>query len=181
MVACVLYRSFSWPVFIEAVRETVKISVMTLFIIAGSVTFSQILAFSGASSGLSALVLEGQLGPLTIIIGMLVILFFLGCFMDQVSMMLITIPLYMPIVNQLGFDPVWFGVLMLIVLEISLATPPFGLLLFVMKGVAPQGTTLEQIILSVLPFILLSILVVVMIIIWPSLATFLPEMMERMR
>lgn len=181
VLACILYRAFSWKIFADALRETVKISVMTLFIIAGSVTFSQILAFSGASSGLSSLVLSGDLTPLAIIIGMLAILFFLGCFMDQVSMMLITIPLYMPIVSQLGFDPVWFGVLMLIVLEISLATPPFGLLLFVMKGVAPPGTTLEQIILSVLPFILLSLLVVAMIIIWPSLATFLPEIMESMR
>ena len=77
---------------------------------------------------------------------MLLILLFLGCFMDQVSMMMITIPLFMPIVQNLGFDPVWFGVLMLMVLEISLATPPFGLLLFVAKGASPQTPFLPKLI-----------------------------------
>ena len=93
--------------------------------------------------------------------------------------MLITIPLYMPVVAQLGFNEIWFGVLMLMILEISLATPPFGLLLFVMKGVAPPDTTMRQIIASVLPFILMGLLVVGLLIIFPRITLLLPEVMAR--
>ncbi len=84
----------------------------------------------------------------------------------------------MPVVQTLGFDPIWFGVLMLLVLEISLATPPFGLLLFVAKGAAPAGTSMSDIILSVTPFILLSLVVVALLIIFPSIALTLPDLMR---
>lgn len=93
-------------------------------------------------------------------------------------MMMITIPLFMPIVQNLGFDPVWFGVLMLMVLEISLATPPFGLLLFVAKGASPQ-TPMRDIIVSVAPFIALALSVVVLLIVLPELTLFLPKLIAR--
>jgi TRAP-type C4-dicarboxylate transport system permease large subunit len=179
VVTTAAYRRLTRENFIVAVTQTVKITVMTLFIIAGSVTFSQIMAFSGASSGLSSLVLGSDLAPLTVLFGMLAVLLLLGCFMDQVSMMLISIPLYMPVVVQLGFNEIWFGVLMLMILEISLATPPFGLLLFVIKGVAPPDTTMRQIIGSVLPFIALALLVVGLLIAFPRITLLLPELMER--
>lgn len=93
-------------------------------------------------------------------------------------MMMITIPLFMPIVQNLGFDPVWFGVLMLMVLEISLATPPFGLLLFVAKGASPQ-TPMRDIIVSVAPFIALALSVVALLIVLPELTLFLPKLIAR--
>ncbi|HJP21413.1 MAG: TRAP transporter large permease [Alphaproteobacteria bacterium] len=177
--AAAAYRSLSFENFIVAVTQTMKITVMTLFIIAGSVTFSQIMAFSGASSGLSALVLESNLSPMAILVGMLAVLLVLGCFMDQVSMMLITIPLYMPVVAELGFNEIWFGVLMLMILEISLATPPFGLLLFVIKGVAPAGTTMRLVISSVLPFIAMALAVVVLLVAFPGITLVLPSLMVK--
>lgn len=176
-LAAACYRRLSKQNFLTALRLTLRFTVMTLFIICGSITFSQILAFSGASSGLSALILDAGLAPMTILIGMLLVLLFLGCFMDQVSMMMITIPLYMPVIEQLGFDTVWFGVLMLLILEISLATPPFGLLLFVAKGAAPAGTTMREIIVSVTPFIALALLLVVVLLLLPELALLLPRLM----
>ena len=94
-------------------------------------------------------------------------------------MMMITIPLFMPVVEQLGFNQVWFGVLMLMILEISLATPPFGLLLFVAKGAAPEGTTMREVIVSVMPFIAMAIVVVVLLIVFPVLTTALPSLMAR--
>jgi len=178
LIAAAAYRKLTWQGFIIATKETLRLTVMTLFIIAGSVTFSQILAFSGASSGFSNMIIQSDMGPLLILIGMLAVLMVLGCFMDQVSMMMITIPLFMPVVQTLGFDPIWFGVLMLLVLEISLATPPFGLLLFVAKGAAPSGTSMSDIILSVTPFILLSLVVVALLIIFPSIALTLPDLMR---
>jgi TRAP-type C4-dicarboxylate transport system permease large subunit len=98
--------------------------------------------------------------------------------MDQVSMMMITVPLFMPVVQQLGLEPVWFGVLMLMILEVSLATPPFGLLLFVAKGASPEST-MGEIIGSVTPFIVIALSVVGLLILVPELTLALPRMMSR--
>ena len=176
LVAAAAYRRLDWRAFRISMRETLRLSVMTLFIICGSVTFSQIMAFTQASNGLSELVTGAGLSPLTVLLGMLAILFFLGCFMDQVSMMMITSPLFMPVAEALGFDIVWFGVLMLMILEVSLATPPFGLLLFVAKGAAPD-TSMREIILSVTPFIALVLAVVGLLIAFPELTLWLPRLM----
>lgn len=178
-VAAAAYGRLDWKSFLLASRETLLLTVMTLFIISGSIAFSQLLAFSGATSGFSRVIIDSGLAPYMVVLGMLAVLLLLGCFMDQVSMMMITIPLFMPVVHTLGLDPIWFGVLMLLVLEISLATPPFGLLLFVAKGAAPVGTTMRDIIVSVLPFIALSLAMVAAIMLFPALTLTLPEMMRR--
>jgi len=174
--AAAAYRRLTWKNFVVSVRQTLRFTVMTLFIICGSITFSQIMAFSQASNGLSAAVLGAGLSPLALLAGMLLILLFLGCFMDQVSMMMITVPLFMPIVQQAGFEPVWFGVLMLMCLEISLATPPFGLLLFVAKGASPE-TSMRDIVLSVTPFVAITLGVVVLLVAAPQLTLWLPRLM----
>jgi tripartite ATP-independent transporter DctM subunit len=176
LAAAAAYRRLNWKGFVVSVRETLRFTVMTLFIIAGSITFSQIMAFTQASDGLSGLISGAGLSPLAVLLGMLGILLFLGCFMDQVSMMMITSPLFMPLAEQFGFDVVWFGVLMLMILEISLATPPFGLLLFVAKGAAPD-TSMREIIISVAPFIAIALGVVVLLIAVPDLTLILPRMM----
>jgi len=176
VAAAAAYRRLDWPSFRVSLRETLRLTVMTLFIICGSVTFSQIMAFTQASNGLSELVTGAGLSPLMVLLGMLAILFFLGCFMDQVSMMMITAPLFMPVAEALGLDIVWFGVLMLMILEVSLATPPFGLLLFVAKGAAPQ-TSMREIIVSVTPFVGIVLGVVGLLIAFPELTLWLPRLM----
>jgi tripartite ATP-independent transporter DctM subunit len=176
LIAAAAYRRLSWKSFRISIRETLRFTVMTLFIICGSITFSQIMAFSQASAGMSSAVLATGLGPTGLLLAMLAILLFLGCFMDQVSMMMITVPLFMPLVQSLGFEPVWFGVLMLMCLEISLATPPFGLLLFVAKGASPQ-TSMREIIVSVGPFIVIALGVVALLIALPELTLALPRLM----
>lgn len=176
VAAAAAYRRLGWKSFRVAVGETLRLTVMTLFIICGSITFSQIMAFTQASDGLSSLITGAGLSPLMVLLGMLAILFFLGCFMDQVSMMMITAPLFMPVATALGFDLVWFGVLMLMILEVSLATPPFGLLLFVAKGASPE-TSMGEIIASVLPFVVIVLAVVGMLIAIPELTLVLPRLM----
>jgi tripartite ATP-independent transporter DctM subunit len=176
LAAAAAYRRLSWANFVVSVRETLRLTVMTLFIICGSITFSQILAFTQASTGLSELVTGAGLAPLWVLLGMLGILLVLGCFMDQVSMMMITAPLFMPVAEALGLEIVWFGVLMLMVLEISLATPPFGLLLFVARGAAPQ-IPMGAIIRSVAPFIAIALGVVGLLIAFPELTLLLPRLM----
>ena len=179
LVAAAAYGKLSWSNFVVSTTQTLRFTVMTLFIICGSITFSQILAFSEATTGLSSLVVDSNMQPIAILIGMLLILMFLGCFMDQVSMMMITIPIFMPLVEQLGFNVILFGVLMLLVLEISLATPPFGLLLFVVKGAAPENTTMQEIIFSVLPFILLAMILAAFLIAVPEITLILPNLISR--
>ncbi|HXZ93835.1 MAG TPA: TRAP transporter large permease [Burkholderiales bacterium] len=176
VAAAAAYRRLTWSSFRVALRQTLQFTVMTLFIICGSVSFSQIMAFTQASSGLSDLVTGSGLSPTLVLLGMLGILLFLGCFMDQVSMMMITAPLFMPVVQQFGFHLVWFGVLMLMLLEIGLATPPFGLLLFVAKGASPE-TSMREIIVSVAPFIALALCVVALLIVFPQITLLLPRLM----
>ncbi|MFQ5932135.1 MAG: TRAP transporter large permease subunit, partial [Nitrospiraceae bacterium] len=179
LVSAAAYRRLTLQNFLISLRQTMRLTVMTLFIICGSITFSQILAFSEASAGLSSVIVRAELSPFLVLLGMLAVLMFLGCFMDQVSMMMITMPLYMPVVEQMGYHPVWFGVLTLMILEISLATPPFGLLLFVAKGAAPADTTVRQVIVSVLPFIVLALLVLALLVVVPQLTLVLPALIAR--
>jgi tripartite ATP-independent transporter DctM subunit len=178
IIAAIAYRKFTWNGFVQSIMETAKISVMILFIIGASVTFAQILAFSGATDGLLALVREFGADRLVLVVAMIGILLFLGCFVDQVSMVMITLPFFIPLAQTVNVDLLWFGVLMLIAMEISFTTPPFGLLIYVMKGVTPPSITLKQIYMAALPFILLEIVVLGLLIGFPSLATWLPAIMR---
>jgi len=178
IVAAVAYRKFTWAGFLVSIMETAKISVMILFIIGASVTFAQILAFSGATDGLLSLIKEIGADRLVLVIAMVVVLLFLGCFVDQVSMVMITLPFFIPLAQTVQVDLLWFGVLMLIAMEISFTTPPFGLLIYVMKGVAPPSITLKQVYLAALPFIVLEVIVLGLLIGFPALATWLPAIMR---
>jgi TRAP-type C4-dicarboxylate transport system permease large subunit len=149
---------------------------MALMIVLGSATFSQILAFSGASSGMLAWATGFEAPPLAMLLVMFGVLLVLGMFMDQLSMMLITVPIFFPLAATYGFDPLWFAVIVLLALESSFTTPPFGLLLFVMKGVAPPGTTLTQIYRAALPFMACALLLVGLLIWQPQIALFLPAL-----
>ncbi|HEX4926761.1 MAG TPA: TRAP transporter large permease subunit [Burkholderiales bacterium] len=174
LAAC--YRALSWRSFRRSVDAALRVTVMAFLIILGSATFSQILAFSGASSGLIAWATNFHFSSLGMLLVMIGIIFFLGCFMDQLSMMLLTAPIFFPLAKTLGFDLTWFGLIMLLSLEIGYTTPPFGLLLFVMKGVAPPGTTMREIYLAAVPFISCVLLLIALIIAFPLIATWLPAL-----
>ncbi len=176
VIAAICYRCLTWQGLKKALLETAKVTGMALFIICASITFSQILAFAGAVDGLLETITSLKLEAMTLLLIMLVILLILGAFIDQLSMMLITLPFFIPLAEQAGFEVVWYGVLLLIVLEISFTTPPFGLLLFVMKGVAPEHVTMRQVYAAAAPFIGIEILVLVLVIVFPWLATGLPEL-----
>ncbi len=179
VIAAVAYRCLTRRALCAALIEAAKVTGMALFIICASVTFAQILAFSGAVDGLLEVTIELDFSPITLLVLMLLILLALGAFIDQLSMMLITLPFFMPLAQHAGFDLVWYGVLLLVVLEVSLTTPPFGLLLFVMKGVAPPQTTLRQIYVAAGPFIALELLVLILVVAYPALATWLPNLIIR--
>jgi tripartite ATP-independent transporter DctM subunit len=174
MVLAACYRALSWKSFRKSVDAALRVTVMAFLIIFGSATFSQILAFSGASSGLISWATQFEVTTLGMLLIMMAIIFFLGCFMDQLSMMLLTAPIFFPLAKTLGFDLTWFGLIMLLALEVGYTTPPFGLLLFVMKGVAPAGTTMREIYFAAVPFIACVLVLIGLIIAFPPLATWLP-------
>lgn len=176
LAAC--YRSLSVEVLRKAAAGSVKVTVMTFMIIAGSITFSQLLAFTGASRGMVEFAVSLPLPPIMILISMQIILLLLGVFMEQISMMMVTIPIFMPVVHALGFHPIWFGILMLLNLEIAFTSPPFGLLLFVMKGVAPPDTTMGEIYRAALPFIVCDLIAMALIMTFPSIALWLPGLVK---
>jgi len=166
----------------KALIETAKVNTMILFIIVGSLLFSQALGNSDATEGLLSQITAMKLSPLWVVIMMMGVLLFLGAFMDQVSMMLLTLPFFLLGSASLqviyNIDVIWLMVLMLITMEISLLTPPFGLLLYVMKGVAPFKVTLGAVIRSALPFILIELAVLALLILIPDVATWLPKQLN---
>lgn len=169
LAAC--YRCLSWESLTKSLLGTVSISGSLLFIIVGATTFAQLLSFSGATAGLVAMVEQAQLSPVTIQIGMLAVLLILGFFIDQVSIMMITLPFYMPLLRNMGVDQIWFGILYLLCMQIGLLTPPFGLLLFVLKGVAPPGISIGMIYRAAIPYVWLTMLMMALIFLIPAIVT----------
>lgn len=165
LILAICYRKLSWQAIQKALWGTLAISVMMLIIILASSTFSQLLAFSGASAGLIGWMAGFELGPHGTLLAILAVLILLGMFMDQLSIMMLTLPIFMPLIGMQGIDHIQFGIIMLLALELSLATPPFGLLLFVMMGVAPKGTTIWEIVLSCLPYLACT-LILILVLIW---------------
>jgi tripartite ATP-independent transporter DctM subunit len=178
VVLALAYRALTLEILFAALRGTIMISGMILFIIVGATTFSQILSFSGASNGIVSLITGHGLTQTAIVAGMMLILIFLGIFVDQVSMMLITLPIFMPIVQQLGIDPVWFGVMFLICMQLGLLLPPHGLLLMTMKGVVPPQVTMSHIFRAVVPYIVLSVAMLVLVFFLPAVALWLPNIVR---
>jgi tripartite ATP-independent transporter DctM subunit len=174
-----IYRSLTWSNLMQALLGTAGISGIILFIIIGATTFAQILTFSGATNGMVDAIKAGAFQPWTVLIAMMLILLVLGCFIDQVSMMLICLPFFMPLVSLYGFDPVWFGVLFLICMQLGLLTPPFGMLLFTMKSVAPKEIAMRQVWHAVTPYVVMGLVALVAVMLFPPLATGLPKLLFR--
>jgi tripartite ATP-independent transporter DctM subunit len=169
------YRTFTVQGFIKALQGTTVITGAILLIIMGAATFSQILSFSGASSGLVGAILTSVNDRWLVLLCMMLILIVLGFFVDQVSTMLITLPFYMPLVQKFAIDPVWFGVMFMMCMQIGLLHPPFGLILFAMRSVAPREIPTKDIFLAAIPYLVMSLLMLIAIMLWPPLATWLPR------
>ena len=175
LLLAVIFRCLTLDALRKSITGALRVTLMAYLIVFGSATFSQLLAFSGASRGLVNWATSFDFAPLAMLMIMFAVLLLLGMFMEQISIMLLTVPIFFPLAQSLGFDLVWFALIMLLSLEISFTTPPFGLLLFVMKGVAPPGTTMREIYTSAFPFIGCSLVLVALLIAFPELALWLPS------
>ena len=173
LLLAAIFKCLTLDALRKSITGALRVTLMAYLIVFGSATFSQLLAFSGASRGLVKWATSFDLAPLAMLMIMFAVLLLLGMFMEQISIMLLTVPIFFPLAQSLGFDLVWFALIMLLSLEISFTTPPFGLLLFVMKGVAPSGTTMREIYTSAFPFIGCSLVLVALLIAFPNLALWL--------
>lgn len=172
------FQTFDWQMLRQSLFGTLKITSMTLLILAGSVGFSQLLSYTGASRTLVQTVVGLDVTPVMILVLIQLMILVLGTFMDQAAMIMLVTPLVMPIVDQLGWDPVWFGIVMLLSLEIGLTSPPFGLLNFVMKSITPPDVSIKDIWKAALPFIVCDIIALALIISFPGIVTLLPSLMD---
>ncbi|MBI4186540.1 MAG: TRAP transporter large permease subunit [Chloroflexi bacterium] len=176
LVLAAAYRRLTWQAIKETLWATTTVTVMVFVILLSATAFGQLLAYTGVSRELSTLVTSLPVPPIVIIIAIQITLVIMGMFMESVPMVMITIPIFFPIVRALGFDPVWFGVLMVVNMELAAMSPPFGLYLFTLKGVLPDAT-MADIYRAVVPMCLIVLVLVIALLIFPSLVTWLPGLM----
>jgi tripartite ATP-independent transporter DctM subunit len=178
LILATAFRMLTWKAIRVALESTVKVSGMVFFILMSSTVFSQLLAYSGASAGMLEWATGFEVSRLVVLAVMFVVLIVLGMFMDGVSMTLIAVPIFFPLAHSLGFDLIWFGLFVLITLEMAGTTPPFGLLLYVMLGVAPKGTTLMQVANAAFPFLICDAILILFLVQFPEVALYLPSLMD---
>ena len=176
LVLAAAYRRLTWQAVKKALLATVKVTVMVNMIVMSAVAFSQLLAFTGAVRELGNLAIGLPVPPIVIVIAMQVVMIFMGTFIEDFSMIMISVPIFFPVIRALGLDPMWFGILMLVNLQMAIISPPFGLLLFTLKGVAPDAT-MADIYRAGIPILLLILILLALLLIFPQLVTWLPGLM----
>ncbi len=170
-----LYGGLSRETVKKSVASTLSTTTMIFMIFCGSTAFSQILSFSGASKGMVSFAVSLPVPPIALLVCMMLVVMLLGMFMDQLSILMITLPIFMPVCGAMNWDPLWFGLMLLINMSIANLSPPFGIELFVMKAVSPPETTMADIYRASVPFILMEATVIFFVMLMPSLATWLPR------
>jgi len=168
-------RQLKWQTFIEACKEALRTSCMVIFIITGAVIFGHFMAVSRIPFMLADWLGGLPIHPMAVMSVIIFIYFIGGFFMDAMGLIVVTIPIFYPIVEKLGFDPIWFGVIVVLVGEMGVITPPVGVNVFVIKGIAPD-IPLEKIFKGILPFLVALIVFTILLMIFPAIATFLPNM-----
>jgi tripartite ATP-independent transporter DctM subunit len=176
MISAAVHRQMSWALLRDSCIRTFRLTGMIVWILFAAHAFSSAYQSMGAQALIKGLMTNIPGGPWGTIVFIELVLLLLGMVLDPVGIMLITLPVFLPIVTALGFDPIWFGILFIINMEIGYQTPPFGFNLFYLKGIAPRGITMGDIYQSVTPYTLIMVLGLVLIMLFPRLATWLPSL-----
>jgi C4-dicarboxylate transporter DctM subunit len=170
-------RRLKWQGFLDAIYETVRVGSMVFIIVAGAMIFGYFLAVSRLPAVISSLVLGTELNPYVTLVFILAIYMFLGCLMDTIAMVLLTVPIFLPLILAYGFDPIWFGVIITLMAEIGLITPPVGINVFVISGIA-KDVPMYTIFRGVIGFIIPLLILVVILVVAPQIVLFLPSIMK---
>jgi len=171
-------RKLSGKAFAQSLLDTIRISVMVIFLVSGATIFSYFLALSTIPTTVSAWIAGLGVSKYLVLIIIVTIYLFLGCFLDAVSMMVLTLPVVYPVIISLGFDPIWFGVVAVLMMEAGLITPPVGLNVYTLAGIA-RDVPMSDIFKGVTPFLMGIFLLVILLTVFPQIVTFLPNMMGR--
>ena len=177
IILAVMYRKFNWKIIKTVISRTVIISSMAVWIVFGAACFKGLYISTGASNLMGSFVSGVGIAPMGIIGIMMFIYLILGCLMDPVGILMLTMPVFAPIIESLGYDHVWFGILFIITSEMGYLTPPFGFNLFYMRAIVPPSITMNDIYMSVTPFVVLQAICLVLVMFFPQLALWLPSTM----
>ena len=176
LVVSLIRRQLTWQGFVKSLYETLRTSCMVMLLIAGAVVFGKFLAITRIPSNIAS-----WIGGSDLILTMIIGVYFLGgCFMDALAFVMLTIPIFFPIVTSLGYDPIWFGIIIVMVTEMGVITPPVGINVYVVYGVAQGaigGVPLESIFKGVTPFLLAVIVGIIILVIFPSIILYLPNLL----
>ncbi len=179
LVCAAIKKKLTWKAFKEASLSTLVLSTMLMWIVIGASCFASVYTALGAPDMLNSIIMDAGLGKWTILIILQLSYFILGMLMDPTGIVMLTTPVYIPIITSLGFDPVWFGILFIINMEMGYLTPPFGYNLFYMRSVVPTSVMkMKEIYISVFPFITIQAICLILIILFPEIALWLPNLMK---
>ena len=177
LLIAVAKRSINWTGFKAALADTMKTGAMIFLMICGAFIFGYFLSVTGVSKTFGEFISGTGMSRYTILILIIVIYLFLGAIMDELGMLFITLPIFFPVILKLGFDPIWFGIMVVLVVQCGLMNPPVGMNVFVIKGVAPD-VPLYTIYWGIVPFVIADLFLIALLIFYPEIATFLPANMK---
>jgi tripartite ATP-independent transporter DctM subunit len=178
ILCALIYRKLTWANFRDSVFETGKITAMILWITIGARCFISVFSAVGGDELIREFITGLSVNRWFIMIFIQLILVVLGLFLDEIGIILLCVPIFLPIIKELGFDPIWFGILFLINAQMDYITPPFGYTLFYLKGVAPKGVSMGDIYRAVIPFVIIQAIGLALCMIFPQIILFLPNMMK---
>ena len=177
MACAAIYRNLTWQLMKKACIETMKLNCMVLWIMIGASAFTGVYTAIGAPDLAQKVIAGLEINRWLVLVIIQVTYFILGCFLDPTGILMITVPIYVPVIKALGFDPLWFGVLFVMNMEMGFLTPPFGFNLFYMKALVPKSITMQDIYRSIIPFVALQAIGLALVMIFPQIATWLPSLL----
>lgn len=179
LLASLLHRQLTWSGFMDSLYEALRTSCMVMMLIAGATVFGKFMAVTRIPFNIASWIGGFDLPPM-VVLGMVVLVYFLGgCFMDSLALVMLTVPIFFPLVMQIGYDPIWFGVIIVMVTELGVITPPVGINVYVVYGVArglPGGLRLESIFKGILPFLAAVVVGIIIMMVFPQIILYLPNL-----
>jgi len=175
LILSMIYGTVTWKNLAEAVMKTLSVTAMIMFILMGGMIFTSVFFSMGGMSLVSGFVLGLELSPIVLLALILFLAFLLGCFLEWISILMIFIPIFTPIIVAVGFDPVWFSILFLVIIQTSYLTPPMAPAVFYLRGIAPASITIQDMYLGMVPFLIIQGLVLILLMVFPQIILWLPD------
>lgn len=175
LISAAFQRELNFGNLKAAALDTLRVTTMIMWITIGAKIFVSIFTGTGGADSLLQFIQDLEVNRWLILLAMMLVLVFLGLFLDEIGIILLCVPVFLPVINALDFDPLWFGVLFLITAQMAYITPPFGYTLFYIKGVLPDGIGMETVYRAIVPFLILQLIALTLFILFPDIVTWLPE------